>query len=88
MPDDMTNAEPRSWSEGTDARTRDLLTGGSVPMLDVMPMKHVDGRFGTVPLGYAISPGTGPVEVTVRRSGEVLSYPSLDALIAAGWAVD
>ena len=88
MPEDLPADKPHTWSDEADARTRDLLTGGSVPMHDFMPMQHIDGRFGAVPLAYAISPATGPIEVTERKTREVHAYPSLEAMIAAGWAVD
>lgn len=80
--------EASGWSSDMNELTRDFLTGGGVPMSDEVAMKNADGRFATVSLSYAISPGTGPVDVTDCRTGEVTAYPSLDAMIAAGWAVD
>ncbi len=57
------------------ASVRDLL----------VPLKHVDGRFGVA--GFRESGGP-QIEVRDRAEGTLQSYESVDALIASGWAID
>jgi hypothetical protein len=57
------------------ASVRDLL----------VPLKHVDGRFGVA--GFRRSGGS-QIEVRDCAKGTLQSYESVDVLIAAGWAID
>lgn len=72
------------WSAEAVALTLDTLSGGTV--LDMCALKCSDGRFGIVSVIQGLNSGVW--EVKERKSGEVLRYPSIDALIADGWVVD
>ena len=51
----------------------------------LVPLKHVDGRFGVA--GFRGSRGA-QIDVRDRADGTLQSYDTVDALIAAGWAID
>lgn len=72
------------WSAEAVALTRDILSGGSV--LDMCALKCSDGRFGIVSVIQGLNSGIW--EVKEHKSGEILHYPNIDALIADGWVVD
>lgn len=72
------------WSAEAVALTLDILSGGSA--LDMCALKCSDGRFGIASVIQGLNSGIW--EVKERKSGEVLRYPNIDALIADGWVVD
>ncbi|MBM1172845.1 hypothetical protein [Microvirga arabica] len=84
----MDRAQPDNyWSDSLKAATREAIKN-----LDVLatpdgslPLKHVDGAFGTISLDDLVS---DRLRVVDRQTGAESMFESADALIAAGWAID
>ncbi|BBQ03289.1 hypothetical protein BSFA1_84170 (plasmid) [Burkholderia sp. SFA1] len=75
---------PKSWSEFLLKQTRDVLQAVNRSHAVVIPMKHIDGRFG-IACGDAES---GSYLVADRGSCDVHVFKSVTALIDNGWAID
>lgn len=74
-----------SWSDTLIAQTRALLEDQpGMPGVSTC-MKHIDGRFGVLIAGGATPPGWTLMD---RDTGTATSYATVDAIIAAGWAID
>jgi hypothetical protein len=81
------------WSETLTKQTRDMLEGNN-PYWDGegLELKHLKGKFGTLDVDKEGDKKTWIVRIKgfddPPYTGETESYASVDALIAAGWAVD
>jgi hypothetical protein len=81
----MSNTQPKRWSDALRAATRATL--GELPILPhgLVHMKHIDNRFATMSLAELLA---DRYEITAKCDGEVLHFVDVDAVIAAGWAID
>ncbi|BCG04723.1 hypothetical protein PPGU19_092910 (plasmid) [Paraburkholderia sp. PGU19] len=75
---------PKRWSDDLLALTQDLLQRDSCSHGLMLPMKHIDGRFGMA-LSRAES---GEYRVIDRANGVVYVFACVNALIEEGWAID
>jgi hypothetical protein len=73
------------WSPELIAQTRASFEQHASAPDVLVPLKHIDGRFGVA----GFSGSSGPrIDVWDRASGTLRCYDSLDALINEGWAID
>ncbi|MCG7400492.1 MULTISPECIES: hypothetical protein [Caballeronia] len=75
---------PKNWSDVLLKQTRDVLQHVGCSTAVMIPLKHVDGRFG-IASGNAES---GSYLVADRASCDVQVFTSVTALIENGWAID
>ena len=75
------------WSDDLIQRTREFLdSGGMVPSRNgEYHFKNADRRFGTMAEADLV---TGRYRIRDRKSGEQQDFADVDALVAAGWALD
>lgn len=74
----------KNWSDVLLKQTRDVLQHAGCSTAVMIPLKHVDGRFG-IASGNAES---GSYPVADRASCDVYVFTSVTALIENGWAID
>ncbi len=73
------------WSRELIEETRRALQTPPITFDGNLSLKNVDGRFGQVGLCDLTR---GILQVADRSSGETYVYETVDAVIAAGWAID
>jgi hypothetical protein len=73
------------WSPELTEETRRAFQAPPITFDGKLALKHADGRFGQVSLTDLMR---GVLRVVDRTSEEAFIYDTVDALIAAGWAVD
>ncbi len=79
-------AETSTWSAEARAATRATLDGSAlVGMVDWIAFKNRDGRFALLADADLLA---GRLSLVDRVTSAVLTYPDIDALLDAGWAVD
>jgi hypothetical protein len=73
----------------SEERTREFLERRRAwPMYPILPMKRIPGD-GTGEFGRISAADTAGGVITIHREdGTAAVFPSIDALIAAGWRVD
>ena len=76
---------PQTWSEPLLTLTRSVMNLDFVPPADFIYLKNINGEFGAIKVGDWLS---SRLCVQNRETLAVSEYVSVDALIAAGWAVD
>jgi len=74
----------RQWSPELAEMTRAWFAQHAAVRHMLVPLKHVDGRFGLGGFGS----GGSRIAVRDRADGTLQSFDSVDALINAGWAID
>lgn len=75
----------KQWSQGLRDQTRKAVDEMWVnPATGALHMKCIDGRCGSISVGNLIS---GKLQIFTTE-GAPIQFDSVDALLAAGWAID
>ena len=76
---------PQPWSESLLATTRAVMNLEFVPRGDFIYLKNINGSYGAIKIKDWLA---SQLCVQDRETSAETVYASVDALIAAGWAVD
>lgn len=76
---------PQTWSESLLTLTRAVMNLDFVPPGDFIYLKNINGNFGAIKVADWLA---ARLLVQNRETLAESEYVSVDALIAAGWAVD
>ena len=76
---------PHPWSEALLATTRAVMNLEFVPRGDFIYLKNINGSYGAIKIKDWLA---SQLYVQDRETSVETVYASVDALIAAGWAVD
>jgi hypothetical protein len=77
-----------TWSTSLQETTKEVLYECPVSAFyngNVCHLKHLDGRYGTIDLYECLAMNW---RITVRDTGVVIPFETLDDLVADGWVVD
>lgn len=77
--------KPQRWSDALLATTRAVMNLETVPMGDFIYLKNINGEYGQIKFPDWLAER---ICVQNRETSVEAVYDSVDALIAAGWAVD
>ncbi len=73
------------WSDNLIQETRNAIGDCFVTPQGVLHMKNLDGSYGTIQLGNLVS---NRFLIEDAKSDAEHLFPTVDALIEAGWAID
>ena len=76
---------PQSWSDPLLELTRSVMNLDFVPPADFIYLKNINGEFGAIKVSDWLA---SRLCMQNRETLEESEFASVDALIAAGWAVD
>lgn len=76
---------PQPWSDALLATTRAVMNLEFVPHGDFIYLKNINGSYGAIKINDWLA---SHICVQDRETSVETVYASVDALIAAGWAVD
>jgi len=80
-----TTQAQKNWSEPLLELTRKVMNLEFVPSADSIYLKNINGEFGALKVGDWLA---ARLRVQNRETLVESEFASVDALIAAGWAVD
>jgi len=75
----------KTWSDSLLQLTRAVMNLEFVPAADFIYLKNINGEFGAIKVADWLASG---LRVQNRETLAESEFASVDALIAAGWAVD
>jgi len=75
----------KTWSDSLLQQTRAVMNLEFVPPTDFVYLKNINGEFGAIKLADWLA---SRLRVQNRETLAESEFASVDALIAAGWAVD
>ena len=81
----MAAKTPRIWSEPLLALTRSVMNLDFVPLAELIYLKNINGEFGAIEVGDWLA---SKLCVRNRETLVESEFALVDALIAAGWAVE